>query len=165
MLTRDEIDDVVRRYGWRDDDERAAALAEVAERQQRLATEDTLAWCKARNTARVEAERRSTEKPTTAKPETAMTGSMTDEWAQWVNGRIKASRKASEAVLTGAIADVLGDFQKQNKVALDDLRTEVAALKREVSELRAEAKVRGSLDDVQARLEKLETPTRLRAAS
>ena len=33
-----------------------------------------------------------------------------------------------------------------------------------LSNCRAEAKVRGSLDDVQARLAKLETPPRLKAA-
>ena len=66
--------------------------------------------------------------------------------------------------MAGAVADVLGPIEKKHRVALDELRTEVAALRNELAECRAEAKVRGSLDDVQARLAKLETPPRLKAA-
>ena len=82
----------------------------------------------------------------------------TQIWETWVDARIKAS----EAALSGAVADVIGGIQKQNQAAFDALRAEAAALKSEVSELRAEARLRGSLDDVQARLAKLETPPRLR---
>ena len=84
----------------------------------------------------------------------------TQIWETWVDARIKAS----EAALSGAVADVIGGIQKQNQAAFDALRAEAAALKSEVSELRAEARLRGSLDDVQARLAKLETPPRLKAA-
>ena len=66
--------------------------------------------------------------------------------------------------MAGAVADVLAPIEKEHKAALDELRAEVAALKSELSELRAEAKVRSAIDDVQARLAKLETPTRLRAS-
>ena len=90
--------------------------------------------------------------------------SSTRAWAQWVDGRIKGSRVASEASVAGAVADVLAPIEKEHKAALDELRAEVAALKSELSELRAEAKVRSAIDDVQARLAKLETPTRLRAS-
>ncbi len=42
---------------------------------------------------------------------------------------------------------------------------EVALLKSELAEMRAEAKVRGAVDDLQARLAKLETPSRLKTVS
>ena len=57
---------------------------------------------------------------------------------------------------------MLAGVEKKHKAALDELRTEVAALRNELAECRAEAKVRGTLDDVQARLAKLETPPRLK---
>jgi hypothetical protein len=60
---------------------------------------------------------------------------------------------------------MLGSIQKKYKAAVDELRSEVTTLKREVVGLRAEAKLRGTLDDMRARLEKLETPPRLRAMS
>ena len=54
------------------------------------------------------------------------------------------------------MADVLGSIEEKHNAALDEMRAEVATLKREVSELRAEARVCGSLDELQARLDKIE---------
>ena len=90
--------------------------------------------------------------------------SSTQAWEAWVNGRIKSQVEKRERAMCGAIADVIAPIEKKYQTQLDELRTEVATLKRLVSEMHAEAKVRGALDEVQARLAKLETPPRLKAA-
>ncbi len=84
----------------------------------------------------------------------------TDEWVRYIRRQLDKR----ERLMTDAIADVIAPIEKKHRAALDALRAEVALLKSEVAELRAEAKLRGSLDDLQARLAKLETPPRLKAA-
>ena len=86
-------------------------------------------------------------------------------WKASVRSTMKADLQKSQLLVANSkIGEVLGRVENRHKEALDDLRAELAALRTEVSQLRAETKLCGALDDVQARLAKLETPPRLKAA-
>jgi len=87
-----------------------------------------------------------------AQPEAARTRSMTDEWARYIKQQVSKSERA----MGGAVADVLVDIEKQQKAAIDDVRQELATLRNELAELRGEAKLRGSLDAVTERLDRIE---------
>ena len=70
-----------------------------------------------------------------------------------------------QRAMEGAIADLLAierDLHTKLEAEHAVTRQELAALKSELAELRAEAGVRGTVDDLQARLAKLETPPRLK---
>ena len=62
--------------------------------------------------------------------------------------------------MADCVGKVFGQVEKRHAEALDEVRQELAALKRELAEVRAEAKVRGAIDDVQARLDKIEQTAR-----
>ena len=101
-----------------------------------------------------------------------------ERWRNFIKSTMKPTMKHMDDAIIGAVGDVLGDVTKKINTEISEfrdkvgmlanetasLRDQLAALKAEVAELRAEGKVRGSLDEVQARLAKLETPPRLKAA-
>ena len=159
-MTPEKRAEIAERYGWQEG-EREAMQRDISERQRRDAHDEAVAWAKAQNAARAEAERQSVEpngspeKRTATKPEAAMTDTA-QIWETWVKAKIKASREASEVAMSGAVADVLGPIEEKHKAALDELRTEVTILRNEICQLRSEVKVRGALDDVQQRLDKIE---------
>jgi polyhydroxyalkanoate synthesis regulator phasin len=65
-----------------------------------------------------------------------MTTSRTADWQAWIDGRIRASQKASEKALIGAVADVLGDERADRQKEIAALRETVETLRLEVAELR-----------------------------
>jgi ribosomal protein L29 len=61
---------------------------------------------------------------------------------------------------------LLADIDRKHKSQLDEVRQELAVLKGQLAELRVEAKLRGSLDDMEARLLRMEArPTSARLKS
>jgi len=162
-MSRNEIDALIEENNA----ELEALRREMAERQRRDKSAETLAWAKARNAERAEAERaQATDEITTAaKSGTAMTDS-TQVWETWVKARIKASREASETSMIGAVADLLTEERKtRQKLEAEHsvTRQELAALKNEVAELRGELKTRAALAEMEARLMRMEaTPTSAR---
>ena len=89
----------------------------------------------------------------------------TQAWEAWVKHEIRARLRAEREAVDGParLPTWLAPVATKHRAALDELCAEVAVLRNEFAEYRAEAKVRGALDDVQARLAKLETPPRLKA--
>jgi hypothetical protein len=150
-LSPDEVRAIIDRHRWQPG-QRDAVLAEVAERkaERESSGEHEQPDVVVRKARPIEA----------AQPEAAMT-QPTDAWIDYIRRQLDKRERS----MSGAIADLLGPIEKQHKAALYELRVELAALKGELAELRAEAKVRGALDDVQARLDMLETPPRLKTVS
>ena len=160
-MTPEKRADIAERYGWQEG-EREAMQRDMAERRRRDAHDEMVAWAKARNAERAEAERQAQAEPsriqqsTKAEPMTQAT----DGWVGYIKRQIDKRERAME----GAVADVVGiESKARQKLEAEHAvtRQELLALKRELAELRGEFKMRAALDDLQARLAKLETPPRL----
>ena len=153
MLTPNEVRAILDQHRWQPD-EREAVMAEMAARRsEREASGDQQPQADVVRKQRPLA----TAQPGAVKPMTQPT----DDWVRY----IKRQLDSRERLMADCVGDLLGGIEKKHKAALDALRSEVALLKRELAETRAEMGVRSAVDDLQARLAKLETPPRLKAAS
>ena len=148
MLSPDEVRALMDRHRWQPG-EREEMQRDIAER---AALDDGSQWAGERTAE--------TKITTAAQPEATMVAPA--ELEAWVRDQIQQSRKASEAAIIGGVADAMGDLFREARTNAETeiavLRAEVTALKAELVELRAESKLRGSLDDMQARLAQLEAP-------
>ena len=94
-MTPEKKADIAERYGWREG-EREALQRDISERQRRIKSEETLAWCRARNAERAEAERQAPQAgPTVTKSEGGDDGQHASV-GSWIKDQIRTSRKASE---------------------------------------------------------------------
>ena len=122
MPTEDERADVVERYGLAEG-ERESIAAELAERAQRIASDEILAWAKQYN-----ARRREPDQPPAPARKPERKSAMT---ADWVDRRIRAANKQSERNLLHAVGDVLhGEIKK--------LRDENATLRERLDRIEVE---------------------------
>jgi hypothetical protein len=84
----------------------------------------------------------------------------TDDWVRY----IKRQLDSRERLMADCVGDLLGGIEKKHKAALDAARRGGAAQERACRIARRGRGAR-SLDEMQARLTKLETPPRLKTVS
>lgn len=131
-LTRDEMRE---KYGWASEEEREAAYAEVAERQRKIDSERILAEC-------LQAEAVVTKDAPVTQPRRAAAApaSLTREWTDFIEGRIRQELRALERVLVKGIAPVLvAEEKEREKVAaeLAEARSMINALTERIDKLEA----------------------------
>jgi len=149
-------------YLWREG-EREQVEREMAEREARIKRDEVLEWSKRYNEARA----------TTPAPEvvmksytapTAAPATLTKEWVDYIERRIKRESRATDECTAKAIAQTIGksviDVERANTALLE----RVARLETELAELKGEMKTRAVLAETLERLDRLEAgPRGLRA--
>ena len=170
----DTDEEVAEIYGWQEG-EREAMQREMAEQQARAKRDETLEWCRRRN-LEVPSKSKS-DGPTDElgrplndprnkfNPDEVVTKGygmpatqaaptlLTKEWQAYIERRIDTHNIA----MIKAVADAVVTEEKARQQIDTDLIARVAKLETELTELRAEAKVRAALEDMATRLDKLET--------
>ena len=177
-MTPEKRADIAERYGWQEG-EREALQREMAERAARIKRDEALAWCKARNEARArEAKTMATDYPCDgagnplrghAKSYDAPRGQPVADESYWENWRsfILRTARVELNASTKMIAEETGTVLGEQCNALRDeiaserdgrqkLEAELQALKTEIAELRGELKTRSALDEMTARLDRIE---------
>ena len=140
--------------------ERAAMEAARAEREARrdLGLDEHL-WRTPDTATKAVAETKRAD----VKPEAKM--STTADWEAWVNGRIRESQRAADKAIVAACGDVISEertARQKVEAEIAALQSQVSGLKLELAELRGELKAKSALAEMEARLMRLETPTRLK---
>ena len=106
MQHDDDDLDPVERYAFQPG-EREAIARDIAERQAAIERDDTLAWATQYNAQRRESERAAVQAERKPEQDRSTMTTNTDQWAAFIDRRIRAHRKAFQKSLLGAIGDVL----------------------------------------------------------
>jgi hypothetical protein len=141
-------------YAWQDG-EREAIEAEMAERQRQIDRAGMLQWAHARAVARGTGDTvmKNTRANDNSKLERAQL------WHDYIEERIGARIDAREKIMQKALAQVLIEQeQATEKVGseLVALREKVARLETELGEIKREAELRGTLNSIAERLDRIE---------